>query len=125
MGEVIPFRLFKRNGKIKARYKIIEETDDYILIKDLCPWDQYMTVTNDAEEVVAEIAPILNGRRLEYIDSEGRRDQLIVSNGRFIGYGPSIREPQALEKAQKGSRMGKTLELKVFFERASKKSRRT
>lgn len=75
-----------QKGPLMVSYEIIEDTEDYILIKDLGPWDQYMTITNAAEEVVAELAPTLAGRRLEYIDSEGRRDQLLVRNGRFVGF---------------------------------------
>lgn len=28
-----------------ANYMIMEETDDYILIKDLGPWDRFQTIT--------------------------------------------------------------------------------
>jgi hypothetical protein len=40
---------------------------------------------------VEELAPILNGRRLEYIDSDGRRDQLLVKDGKFAGFAPCPR----------------------------------
>lgn len=78
---------------IKANYSIIEETSDLVLILDLGPWDQYMTITNAAEQVVAELMPRLDGRRLEYIDSEGERGQLIVKDGKFAGFKPVITEP--------------------------------
>lgn len=78
--------VIKTKTPIETNYKIIEETKDYILIKDIGPWDRYMTITNAAEEVVTELASTLAGRRLEYIDSEGRRDQLLVRNGRFAGF---------------------------------------
>jgi hypothetical protein len=73
----------------KPRFEIVESTPDYVLIRDVGPWDQYLTVTNGAEEVVAELAPMLNGRRLEYYDSEGARDQLLVKDGKFAGFGPA------------------------------------
>ncbi len=48
-----------------------------------------MSVTNAAEQVVAELAPILNGRRLEYYDSEGQRDQILINEkGQFAGFAP-------------------------------------
>ena len=40
----------------KANYQIVETTDDYVLIEDIGPWDQYMSVTNAAESVVEELA---------------------------------------------------------------------
>lgn len=70
------------------RYKIIEQTKDYVLIRDIGPWDAHPSVTNGAEDVVAELAPILAGRRLEYFDSEGVRDQLLVKDGQFAGFAP-------------------------------------
>ena len=72
----------------KPNYEIIEQTSEYVLIEDLGPWDQHLTITNGAEQVVEELAPILNGRRLEYIDSDGRRDQLLVKDGKFAGFAP-------------------------------------
>lgn len=76
-------------------YMIVENTTDYVLIRDLGPWDRHMTVTNGAEEVVAELAHLLRGRRLEYIDSEGRRDQILVREGRFAGFAPCPVTPEA------------------------------
>ena len=67
-------------------FEIVEQTDDCVLIRDLGPWDRYSTVTNAAEEVVQIIAPVLRGRRLEYIDSEGERGQLLVRDGQFAGF---------------------------------------
>lgn len=73
---------------MKPNYKIIEETAECVVIQDLGPWDRHMTVTNGAEEVVAELAHLLRGRRLEYLDSEGERDQILVKDGRFAGFAP-------------------------------------
>lgn len=70
------------------RYKIVEQTPDYVLIRDTGPWDEHPTVTNGAEDVVAELASMLAGRRLEYIDSLGNRDQLLVRDGQFDGFAP-------------------------------------
>lgn len=74
---------------MKSRYEIVQETLDCVLIRDIGPWDRHLSVTNDAENVVAELAPMLRGRRLEYFDSEGERDQLLVRDGKFAGFAPA------------------------------------
>jgi len=77
-----------RDGRrgMKPNYRIVEDTADCLVIQDLGPWDRHMTVTNGAEEVVVELATRLRGRRLEYYDSEGHRDQLLIKNGTFVGF---------------------------------------
>ncbi len=72
----------------EVNFEIIEQNDEMILLRDLGPWDKYMTITNGAEQVVDKIAPMLNSRSLEYIDSEGNRDQILVKNGKFAGFAP-------------------------------------
>jgi hypothetical protein len=72
-----------------ANYSIVEDTDKHIVLRDLGPWDQYPTITNDAEAVVEDLAQELGGRRLFYIDSEGQKDELLVSaTGQFAGFKP-------------------------------------
>lgn len=46
------------------------------------------SVTNDAEWVVEQIVPELGGRRLFYYDSMGDLDELLVRDGRFVGFAP-------------------------------------
>lgn len=77
--------LFDR-GKPVCNFAVVTEDDNIIKIKDLGPWDQYMTITNGAEWVVEQLASRLNGRRLLYIDSEGDTDELLVKDGRFAGF---------------------------------------
>jgi len=72
----------------RANYEIVEQNETFVLIRDLGPWSEHPTVTNAAEDVVEELAPLLRGRRLEYFDSEGQRDQLLVVNGKFAGFAP-------------------------------------
>lgn len=71
-------------------YEQVDVTDKRILTRDLGPWDQYPTITNNAEAVVAELVTAfgedLGGRELHYIDSEGDTDRLLVENGRFAGF---------------------------------------
>ena len=74
----------------RANYEILEQDERHVLIRDVGPWDKFITVTNAAEEVVAELAPMLGNRRLEYIDSEGDCAILLVKNGRFAGFDPRL-----------------------------------
>ena len=60
-----------------------------LIIKDIGPWDQCLTVTNDAEDVVKRLVVVgllPEGRRLFCIDSEGDTGELLVSDGRFAGF---------------------------------------
>lgn len=76
----------------EAQYRIIDDNHHCLLIKDTgSPWNKFPTITNDAENVVAKLASSLNGRRLYYIDSEGRIDELIVEDGKFAGFSPGTR----------------------------------
>jgi hypothetical protein len=78
----------------EAQYLIIE--DDFarsspLVIQDVGPWDQHLTVTNDAEGVVerlVESGELSPGRRLFCIDSNGDKDELVVKDGRFAGFAP-------------------------------------
>ncbi len=72
----------------EPRYIIVEETEELVCLRDIGPWDKHPTITNAAEETVEMIAPMLRGRRLEYYDSEGQRDQLLVKDGKFSGFAP-------------------------------------
>ncbi len=55
----------------KANYTVVKDSQTQLCIQDVGPWDQFQTVTNAAEEVVAELWPVLNGRQLFYYDSDG------------------------------------------------------
>ena len=72
--------------KVLCNYRIENENEDYIVLRDLGPHDQYQTITNAAEWVVAQLANRLKGRALYYIDTEDCIDQLLVHDGRFAGF---------------------------------------
>ena len=72
----------------RANYVIVEETADHVLIRDVGPWDQYLSVTNGAEQVVEELAAKVGNRRLECLDTNGDRDQLLIVKGKFAGFSP-------------------------------------
>jgi hypothetical protein len=69
-----------------AQFKIVDFTERSVLIRDIGPWDQCFTVTNDAENVVARILPVLGSRRLFYFDSEGDLGEIKVEHGKFAGF---------------------------------------
>ena len=73
-----------------ANYVVVEDTPEVLCIRDVGPWDVHFTVTNDAERVVASLAPVLGSRRLEYYDSDGSRDRLLVKDGEFAGFAMSM-----------------------------------
>jgi hypothetical protein len=78
-------------GKVKSRevnFIIEEDEDDKLVIRDIGPWNIYLTVTNGVEYVVEELTSNYNlgNRRLLYIDSEGRTDEIIHENGNFISF---------------------------------------
>lgn len=75
----------------RANYEVVKDAPDRLIIRDVGPWDKYMSVTNDVENVVEELAgqgrlPI--GRRLLYYDSDGQLDELLVKDGKFAGFRP-------------------------------------
>lgn len=80
---------------------IVSAADDCVLIKDMSPWGHQPTVTNAAERVVEIMCSLFEfpeGRRLEYIDSEGERAQLIIKNGRFGGFAPFPVQPAPVHR---------------------------
>jgi len=74
----------------RSNFEIVQITEDMVLLKDVGPWDKFCTITNNAENVVEEVAPILNNRKLKYYDSEGTLTELYVESGKFAGFGPGV-----------------------------------
>jgi len=73
-----------------AKYTIILDNEDRLVIRDDGPWSIHLTVTNDAENVVRELFLRLKGRMLLYFDSEGELGRLLYSqNGKFAGFAPA------------------------------------
>ena len=72
----------------RANYTIKTDNADRLVLLDIGPHSSFLTITNDAENVVADLAPMLKGRRLFYYDSEGQLDELLVKDGRFAGFAP-------------------------------------
>jgi len=60
-----------------------------LLIRDLGPWDEYLTVTNAAEWVVEDLlgrGKLLQDQRLFYYDSEGELAELLHDGKHFTGF---------------------------------------
>lgn len=77
---------------MRAQFEIVEDSAEAILIRDTGHATGCMSVTNDVEAVVAHLhaeGKLGPGKVLEYLDSEGERDQ-IVHDGRgvFRGFLP-------------------------------------
>ncbi len=70
----------------RADYSIVQVTDSVVFISDDDAGG--MSVTNDAEAVVGEVARNYLNRRIVYRDSTGQWDELLHRNGEFRGFGP-------------------------------------
>ena len=66
-----------------ANYRVEVSARRYLIIRDIGPWDEHPTVTNDVEHVVKELAPDLGDRRLVYFDSEMNATEIVVRDGQF------------------------------------------
>lgn len=65
---------------------VIEDiTEDEFIIRDI-GHHYTVSVTNDADSVVEKLAPLLNGRRLLYIDSTGQKDEILYEGSTFLGF---------------------------------------
>ena len=75
---------------MKAKFKVLEITTDHILIDDECEKYGCMSVTNDAENVVDFLLKkyLLKDKKIYYIDTDGRVDELEHNNQKFIGFKP-------------------------------------
>lgn len=72
-----------------ASFAVVEDTEELLCIRDTGDHSKQLTITNDAEYVVQRLARRLKGRRLEYYDTMGERDQLLVEDGKFAGFAPT------------------------------------
>lgn len=81
-----------RGAKYNTSYNSKTNT---ITVIDL-DWPGCMSVTNDADRVVATVVEMWKAptATIYYKDSDGRWDQLVHENGRFIGFAPGPAEMQ-------------------------------
>lgn len=70
----------------RTTFDILARTDDVIFITDKYK-SGFVSVTNAAEEVVAKIAETDRDRKIVYVDTGGRWDELVHDKGEFKGFG--------------------------------------
>lgn len=73
----------------KPCYEISKRTKEFLVLRDIGPWDKHMTITNAADEVVSDLIDqgLLNdGQKLLYYDTENNLDEIIIENKKFKGF---------------------------------------
>jgi hypothetical protein len=63
----------------KANYRVVLSIQDFVLLEDVGPHDEWLTVTNAADAVVTELlsqGKLQLGQRLFYIDSMNQLDEI-------------------------------------------------
>ena len=82
-----------------ANFDILENIPGSpLIIRDVGPWNKCFSVTNDAEGVVELLVKsgfLDNNRRLFYYDSENDLDELVIKDGKFVGFLPVSKEEKA------------------------------
>jgi hypothetical protein len=81
----------------RANYEIVQDecTDEELVIRDIGPWNEYLTVTNAAEQVIEELfhdgrlTSLTGWRQVFYYDSDGNRDEIVHERGVFKGFKPA------------------------------------
>jgi len=75
--------------KIKRSNWTVEEVNDqHITLRDLGPWDEYMTITNDIESVIKDLSSSIAGRRVFYYNNNEELNEVVIKNGEFSGFYP-------------------------------------
>ncbi|MEN6560886.1 MAG: hypothetical protein ABFD52_08945 [Acidobacteriota bacterium] len=77
--------------KCRANYSFEYAGPARVVIRDIGPWDEHPSVTNDVEAVVQELVAeghLREGQQLYYFDSDGQLDEILVKDGRFLGFAP-------------------------------------
>jgi hypothetical protein len=63
----------------KANYRVVLSIQDFVLLEDVGPHDEWLTVTNAADVVVRELVSqgkLQLGQRLFYVDSMNQMDEI-------------------------------------------------
>jgi len=75
-----------RAGMNGAKYEVVSRDAEKVVLRDVGPWSQHPTVTNDAEQVVEDVALWAGARRILYYDSDGELTELRHDGARFTGF---------------------------------------
>ena len=70
---------------VRASFNVVRTTDEIVFLVDN---DGLMSITNDAEAVVAYVNALHPEKRIIYKDTTGQWDELKHTNGRFDGFAP-------------------------------------
>ena len=87
----------------EPEFSIEQQTESYILIRDLAEQYQCISVTNGAEEVIAALNQKLKGRKLFYIDTEGCVDELCYIDKEFTGFKFGFKNEKEFNEHFKGA----------------------
>ena len=83
----------------KANFDVLENIPgNPLIIRDIGPWDEFLSVTNDAEGVVEKLVEsglLNNNRRLFYYDTDNNLDELLIKDGKFVGFAPVSNEEKS------------------------------
>jgi hypothetical protein len=63
----------------RSNYRVLNEQHETILI-DSGPHDKYLTITNDAENIINELTPEQKSKPIIYIDTDNEVVQLILND---------------------------------------------
>lgn len=69
----------------RSSYEVTKVTTDTVFLVDL---NVGKSVTNDAENVVAEILTEYGNKRIIYRDSDGHWDELVHNGSKFTNFAP-------------------------------------
>ena len=72
---------------VRADFEVarVDEERGIVFLVDLCN-EGAMSITNDAEAVIAHCHKFFPGKRVVYRDTEGRWDELDHVEGMFVGF---------------------------------------
>jgi hypothetical protein len=73
---------------VRSRFYVQDVTEEAVFIVDLANECNTMSITNDAENVVANVAQAFGNKRIVYKDTMGQWDELIHENGVFVRFAP-------------------------------------
>lgn len=81
---------------LRSDFLVRRVTDDAVWLVDNQGIHKRVSVTNDAEAVVAHVDRHFPGRRIFYRDTMGNWDELVHDRAKFIGFEPArhLEHPQ-------------------------------
>ena len=84
---------------MNASYRVAKVTPTKVFLIDND--DGHMSVTNDAEEVVAATIKAYANRRIIYRDTCGNWDELVHARGSFVGFASYTEHDMPNDQAQR------------------------